>query len=822
MTQPKPARLLLALFALAALGDRPALAQGFGATAVEPAVTALPSPTPLALPVAQVAAQAERTLNELRGIDVATNPGVDLGSLDAALARSALAIDAAEIETSKILGNKPAPSQLEDLEIEWASQRRQLEDWRRQLDGEVDRIEAALAQVAQLKTRWTATRSTLRQGDIPAALVAQTGTTLQAIKDTGRIVTERRNRLLALQARIGAARATVERKIDQLSESRSRFAGRLLVADSSPLWALARRSRIDLGLVDQTASAWQKLSVSVSAYSRAETNRFVLQMLALLALVAFFAAAGRHTDVAATGRPNIGDDPLRVLRRPVAAAVVGGLFLIPIFHPDAPTAVRDLLMMVVLAASVRLLPRWGLFANKASVLGLALLSLGALVTDSLPPFSTVERLLLLTLAPLGFAWARRARRLLPELSLSRTTRVVTSFVFWGMAAAFMLSLAANVIGNVSLARMACLWTINLVGMVLVWAAGALVAKGLVALLLRSRFLLTLQSIRTHRLAVRNFIFQLIDVAAVLGWFEGQLNYGPSMRVLRASLPDLLQATLHVGTMNLSLRGAITLGFGLWLVFIIAKVARYVLEEDALPRLDLPRGIPNALSILVRYGIVLGGVFFVSSAVGIDLSSLAIVIGALSVGIGFGLQNVVNNFISGLILLFERPIQPGDTVEINTVLGTVSRIGIRSSTLRTFNGAEVILPNGDLVSGAVTNWTLSDARRRVDIPVGVAYGTDPHRVLEILLQVAASHPEILADPGPVGLFAGFGASSLDFELRVWLSAPPNYLLTRSQLLLQIHDALGAADIALPFPQRDLHLRSIDPTAAAAAALSARGK
>jgi small-conductance mechanosensitive channel len=195
--------------------------------------------------------------------------------------------------------------------------------------------------------------------------------------------------------------------------------------------------------------------------------------------------------------------------------------------------------------------------------------------------------------------------------------------------------------------------------------------------------------------------------------------------------------------------------------------------------------------------------------GVPLDRLTLVVSALGVGIGFGLQNIVNNFVSGVILLFERPIRVGDLIQLEGLFGHVSTIGIRASKVRTFDGSDVIVPNGDLVSARVTNWTLADKKRRIDFPVGVAYGTDPTRVLEILLQIAKEHPEVLEHPEPEALFRSFGDSSLDFALRCWTESDRGLFAVQSDLAVGINAALAEAGIEIPFPQRDLHLRSVDP-------------
>ena len=228
-------------------------------------------------------------------------------------------------------------------------------------------------------------------------------------------------------------------------------------------------------------------------------------------------------------------------------------------------------------------------------------------------------------------------------------------------------------------------------------------------------------------------------------------------------------------------------------------------------MKLPRGVPATISTLVNYVIFAIGFFAAFAAAGIELGNLTILAGALGVGIGFGLQNIVNNFVSGLILIFERPIQVGDVIQLTELLGRVKHIGIRASVIRTFDGAEVIVPNANLISSEVINWTLSDKERRIEIVVGVTYGTDPNKVIELLRDVVLKHESVLNDPEPQILFTGFGDSSLDFSVRCWTPDMDSYLLVKSDVCVAINNVLAENDIEIPFPQRDLHLRSVDKSA-----------
>jgi small-conductance mechanosensitive channel len=197
-----------------------------------------------------------------------------------------------------------------------------------------------------------------------------------------------------------------------------------------------------------------------------------------------------------------------------------------------------------------------------------------------------------------------------------------------------------------------------------------------------------------------------------------------------------------------------------------------------------------------------------AAGGAEFSRFTVMTGAFGLGVGFGLQAIINNLASGMLLLLERPINVGDVLEVEGVTGEVKRMGMRSSTIRTFQGAEVIVPNSNLITNHVTNWTLSERHRRVDIPVGVAYSTDPERVIKLLVQVASSHPDVVRDPAPMALFRGFGDSSLDFELRFWAPFAGTYQQLKSEVAVSIVAAFREAKIEIPFPQRDLHVKGLN--------------
>jgi potassium efflux system protein len=192
-----------------------------------------------------------------------------------------------------------------------------------------------------------------------------------------------------------------------------------------------------------------------------------------------------------------------------------------------------------------------------------------------------------------------------------------------------------------------------------------------------------------------------------------------------------------------------------------------------------------------------------------MDRIMILLGALGVGIRLGLQTIVNNFVSGMLLIFERPIHIGDSVEVGSVKGHITRIDIRANTIRSFDGADITVPNGTLLADSVTNWTMSDRIRRIELPVGVAYGTDTDKVIEALYSALEGQEGILSEPRPQIIFNGFGDNSLDFMLRAWIADNDEFITVRSDVALAMNRALRAYDIQIPFPQRELHLPSISP-------------
>jgi small-conductance mechanosensitive channel len=270
---------------------------------------------------------------------------------------------------------------------------------------------------------------------------------------------------------------------------------------------------------------------------------------------------------------------------------------------------------------------------------------------------------------------------------------------------------------------------------------------------------------------------------------------------------LTEKLFSIGKTHVSLHGIAATIMLVLCIVLGEKIFRLVIVRRLLENTQLDKPVRYGVERLLGYLFLLLGGYIALQTIGLDLSSLTVIAGAVGVGIGFGLQNIISNFISGIIILIERPISIGDRVEVGGVAGQIGKISLRSTVVITNDNISIIVPNSSFISETVINWSHADPKARFRIPIGVAYGTDVDKLTEVLLAVAKADPNVLDDPEPKVFFDGYGDSSLNFELGVWTQAlvrSPRSL--RSSINFAVYKALAEAGIEIPFPQRDLHVRS----------------
>jgi small-conductance mechanosensitive channel len=784
---------------------------GAAASAQEPAETPTPTATPApepALPVAlpRVAAESEAAGRAARKLAAVGEPEPEMVELEKLLPEEASLLEDRAQRARSLASDPPSLVALEEEVKSFELAREQLTTSLTALTERLTTLETALADLSQQRAVWKATEAAALEAQAPDAVLARIRETRETLLQAKRSVEKRRDQLLGLQSRIAEEEKRASDALDALTGARDSFRSLLLLRDSPPLAQAFDPSQLGLSDLSETlGTRWR----SLVGFLELRTERLVIHLAILVvALLATFLLKQR----ASAWR---GDDPRLeasavIFERPISAALLMAVSIAPLLHPRAPRLAQAIIVALLAVPIVRLLPRLlepGLVPAVYVLTGFALLDS---VRDVMAKAVFFERSLLWleTLGAFAFLfWMLRPARL---AALPLGTRVSRGLRPLLRAAGVLLAVSAlaNLGGWMNLARSLTDGVLGAAYVAVVLYGGARILRTLVRAGLRSRAANRLGLVRRHGADVANWSRRGIDAAAGLAWLYFALSAFGLAEWTGERITAGLGAEASFGTIAVSLGEVLAFVATVVGALALSRLLRAILEDDVLPRMPTARGVPLAITSTVHYVVLFLGFLLAISAAGVDLNRVSLLAGALGVGIGFGLQNVVNNFVSGLILLYERPVQIGDMVEVGGLLGEVKRIGIRSSTIRTVQGAEVIVPNGNLISDQVVNWTFSDRRRRMEIKVGVAYGTDPERVLALLREVAADNNGVLADPEPIALFLGFGDSSLDFELRAWTPLFEDWIQTQSELTVAVNRAIVEAGLEIPFPQRDLHLRTAD--------------
>jgi len=361
------------------------------------------------------------------------------------------------------------------------------------------------------------------------------------------------------------------------------------------------------------------------------------------------------------------------------------------------------------------------------------------------------------------------------------------------------SIFANIIGMVALSNFLSKGVLFSMTFGVVIFLSIKVITSIFVLIFKLRKSSNIQTLTTMVNATHKRIEPLLGWIGLLFWLYFTLSGFELYNFILNWFDNLMALRWLVGEMTISLGGILAFVGIFVFTLIVSKIAAALFQDEWMVHV-LPRGVAPAISLVLRIVVISLGLYMGLTAAGVDLSKLGFVLGALGVGIGFGLQNVVLNFVSGLILAFERPINLGDTIEVDMEMGVVTNIGVRSSNIRAYSGAEVIIPNGDLISKKVVNWTLSNRNRRSKIHMKTAANADPEKVIELFNNIALEHPKTTADPAPKTYFYGYEEDgNLKFALLYWTTFSDT-LKTDSEIALSIFKRLKEENIQAPAPVR----------------------
>ena len=705
-------------------------------------------------------------------------------------------------ETKKTIRLARSPLQLTETKVTWTRNRTQLDSINTAVVRYATGLEQQNQQLIKIDQTWIAASKSVVDAKLPEEFIQRVVGVQLLAEQALKSVRDETERLLKVQVQISEVRVQIEDVLDQLDIADTALRDQLFVIDSPPIWRVLHVSDFH-GTWNQITQLLKGAGTRTSRFYHAYSARlfvYFLFNLALFAIVVRFSRQDRST------WPTDDSALVESLRYPIALTAFVMLALFSPIFSKAPSEVLRATRVLLVIAVAYLATR--LFHEKFRryVIALAAFSAVNAISVQFTSGTALRRLIILFLASAmlyGMVRPFRKDGIMRAMLEEHRWHFVFPFAYLGACFLF-LSVLSNIIGNVTLADVLGNGTIFGAYNGIVAYVFCIVFTALTYAFTASEFGQRSRAIRLHRELVDNTIASYFRKLAWIFWTIAVLYAFQILTQTVNEISAILHYKLQVGAISLSLLDVVLFGLVLYVSSLIAKFIRFLLNEEILPRTSINPGAAQAGSRLTYTGLLFVGMFIAFGAAGLELSKLTVLTGAFGVGLGFGLQNVVNNFVSGIIVSLERPVQVGDFIEVGTLSGEVRTIGFRSSTVRTFDGADVIVPNSELISKSVVNWSLTDFFRRTDITIGAAYGTDPDRVLAILTRITTSHPNVLKHPEPLITFDAFGESSLSFSLRFW-SKLDNRLQIRSEINTQIASEFAKEGIEIPFPQRDVHLK-----------------
>ena len=756
---------------------------------------------PAVIGVTDVIPSGERALTRLRDIRKTLDADNSVSVVEASLPEFAQKSDEWWNAEEATIQQLNSVQRLNDVAWQLHVYEGQIADWNKLLTASTRKWSSSEQTLKRLIADWQATQmaldraapqavankivEVLNEGD--AARRQLQLKTAQLVAVQGKL-TERSRRLNAISAEIDSARqnSTVD----------------LLSKDSPTLWTAFFADRANQPTSTLIRDSQVKIRRDGAGFFQLYRKHLLVHLLLFLVLVAVFYRL--RLLPAKPGEVMPAASERFILHHSIASALLVGLLCVPLLYSDVSPHMMRLILIPAIIPILLFFPV--IFSPRLRISFYLLTAI--YVVDFwryyLPPQWLFVRILLLieSLMGIGLVYLiMRVKKIEPPLSpfagnIIRFTLKAAMVLFFG-------AIVANLLGNQTLAEILFSPLVRTIFLGVVIRTAAVVMTTFALVALHTPLLLLLRTVQQHGDTVAAKIRKLANYSAAGLWVIIALyNVGALGTVVKA-LEDSIDSEWKLGAVEISVRDLGTFILVLWAAFLLSRMLRFILVKEIFPRFELPRGVPDALELMARYGVLLFGFIFALTSAGANLSQLMLALSALGVGIGFGLQNIVNNFVCGLILVFEHPIQVGDFVEVGPHFGQVHRIGFRSSSLSTFDGGNVIIPNSELIGTRVMNWSLSNQLRRITLRVPVPIGTDPGRVFDIFKSIARSQPNVVTIPAPSTALEKLGDSSLTFILRCW-TRTESYEAVCFGLTLAINNTFKEAGIQIPFPQTDVHV------------------
>jgi small-conductance mechanosensitive channel len=603
----------------------------------------------------------------------------------------------------------------------------------------------------------------------------------------------------------------INTKKDQLLNARSELLSNIFVVDAAPITAMLQTTPMNFyeyvhGGIDYLKSYYQNISIYLTNHINELYILFVCFCLISL-IIGYIYLLNRKGTLFIQGEDD-SDHRFAFIKRPFSTTIILTVFAAVFVLTDRSVELKYLQVFILIIPLLRLLANIVDRHFMPYIYIFFILYIVQFLEAGISSYGLMERLSALAFIASMFVTvclAQRQKKFLLKEQMSSLFRYSSKFLIL-LCTLFAIAFIANAYGTVALSDRISSVAITTLAAILMFYVLANILSGLITIFIHRRIVNAHHLLQSQAQKIERNVVSLITLGMFVWWGLMMVNIFGAKKILLDWTASILAYSWKFGGLTFSVESIFDFFIILTATWLIARMVRIFLDLEVFIRFNFPRGVPTAIAKMSNHTIYAIGIIAALSTLGVTMQEFALIGGALGVGIGFGIRNIVANFISGIIMLFERPVQIGDTIEINNTMGKVQTIGTRATAIKTFDGSEVLIPNADFISADVTNWTLSDERRRAALLIKVDFGSDIEKVLELMSSVAEGHPHVLKDPKPMATFQGFGDYYLEFKLYYWLST--EIIRTKSDIAIGVYNSLKENGIKIPTPTRSIAIRKED--------------
>lgn len=766
-----------------------------------------PQKTSHVITIDKISDETEKIGNRIVSIKEILNPNLKISKVDSILKIIVLELNSKKDSIISLVENMNQRD-LSSKKIEWNNYRTKLKEYQNLVKDRTKEISDINDEMVEELIKWQETRKELEKNATSGDIFSSLDDVISTIQEVINVAHERLDNTFIIQKNLTEMVLTIDLMVSEFDRVLIQIQKNYFAFDSKPIWL---SQQLDSIKVDSPETQNQIETLS-SGFDMSENKRqikefyylnaknAVFQVVFVLLILSLLIVVGKRwkTDINDINN-SIEREAKIVLSNPILSSLVIGLLVSVFFYDALIPILGEIHLFLVFGATVILLPK---LTQKIFLRVLTLLFITYILQfyNSHLETGIFKRWMLILeglLLVFSLIYSIKIVRNSPN-NYGRITRFFRSVIpFYVFASC--IAIIANIIGMVGLAEFLTKGILfsTILGLVVYLAVKIITSISILFFKLRKSY--NLQTLTTMVQATNDRIQPILFWTGLIVWIYFSLKAFELYQFIINWMEETLTIEWNIGEMTISLGGILAFSGIFIFTMILAKLIAAICQDEWMVKV-LPRGIAPAISLILRIVIVTIGMWVGLSAAGLDLSKLGIIIGALGVGIGFGLQNVVLNFIAGLILAFERPINLGDAIEIDQEFGIVTSIGIRSSNIKTWDGKEAIIPNGDLISKKVINWTLNNRNRRSKILLKTSPNADPQKAIELFNRIASNHEKTFEDPAPKTYFKSYGEDgNLQFQLLYWTTFSDT-LEVNHDIALNIFKALKDEGIQAPAPIR----------------------